>query len=692
MVVGERRAEWDIITGNLRGKGFFLCEVAFLVNEQFKKVDKDKFLKLVFAENVSKYFGPTDETATEEFNPLYGERGTWDRLFDLYQSEDSCDQMMAFQLLVSLLERGLGDVFHSLTSEPVPHTTRDLLEKDELGRILGDNRRQLVQSLVGHPEGLNLRNILWHGFVSSDEFHGKIFLSFLFVLIFSLSKIFDEFLGGDQSQIKRRKMRCGIFEEEFSDFGLGKLCMTQEISSESVQKLLDGSYFVVRGFEKQFLKSVDYFRRGDYYGCCVLILPLLEHSLRIVYCAMNDLNERSVTAEADQLYTTIDLFYERIIESEGSVNKAVAELGKNVLIILYDYLSLTDGPRIRDLISHAELHPAYIGRIAADRVLSFFIYMMTRYPLDSKIDKFVSEDKSLQRCIHFYENYKSCYHPKNILIRAMNECYDQWYKFQTRSKLLFDLSNLEDWKYVIEKEEYMEYVPAGLSSAMKQIEAMKKMQQLLTGKSFVLFDRNFQEMVNESEEFDKKNICTPNLIQFSGDQVPKNRGSCVWDIGHLKTLHTTANALMIILALTKIVNLLSSFVSKICSSFEEMHESLLEDKADKKTKNSFYKLTNSLEVINHFIYTTLLIVEDRFKVNEVIDDHYSDYEKKQIGLKSTYRPYSFERQVKFIPAFLTGVVERASNTVAQAKFPNVAEEMFNLLKMRVPKIYNIKIE
>ena len=55
------------------------------------------------------------------------------------------------------------------------------------------------------------------------------------------------------------------------------------------------------------------------------------------------------------------MFVERTIESNGSLNKSIIEWGKRVSLVLSDYLNYLDGPRVRDLVSHAEIHPDYVG-------------------------------------------------------------------------------------------------------------------------------------------------------------------------------------------------------------------------------------------------------------------------------------------------------------------------------------------
>jgi hypothetical protein len=78
--------------------------------------------------------------------------------------------------------------------------------------------------------GLNLRNIIWHGFISEDEFQ-DFYTTFLFLLMVSLAaKINSTIL---YQHIRKRKLIClDQFPKEHYDFGLGSLIFpsTQTLS------------------------------------------------------------------------------------------------------------------------------------------------------------------------------------------------------------------------------------------------------------------------------------------------------------------------------------------------------------------------------------------------------------------------------------------------------------------------------
>ena len=68
--------------------------------------------------------------------------------------------------------------------------------------------------------GLNLRNVLWHGFLSEKEFDAH-YTSFVFVLMSSLALIFKQFLGSAGTLPKRPLIQLNAINPELYDYGRG---------------------------------------------------------------------------------------------------------------------------------------------------------------------------------------------------------------------------------------------------------------------------------------------------------------------------------------------------------------------------------------------------------------------------------------------------------------------------------------
>lgn len=67
--------------------------------------------------------------------------------------------------LTVIIERVLGDVFVTVSQiRKCPSLLKDLLKTEELKKTFGEVAVTILQTLMGPPVSLNLRNVLWHGF------------------------------------------------------------------------------------------------------------------------------------------------------------------------------------------------------------------------------------------------------------------------------------------------------------------------------------------------------------------------------------------------------------------------------------------------------------------------------------------------------------------------------------------------
>ncbi|XP_048342801.1 endoplasmic reticulum membrane-associated RNA degradation protein isoform X3 [Sphaerodactylus townsendi] len=89
-------------------------------------------------------------------------------MFGILKCPHSTAIELSLMKLTSCLERALGDVF-LLIGKDCPFLLRDLLASWELSTIFGQSVMDVLRVFIGSPDGLNLRNILWHGFASPQE-------------------------------------------------------------------------------------------------------------------------------------------------------------------------------------------------------------------------------------------------------------------------------------------------------------------------------------------------------------------------------------------------------------------------------------------------------------------------------------------------------------------------------------------
>lgn len=113
----------------------------------------------------------------EQFDRKYGMDLDWtdcrERIvecFTMLKSKDPCHHILSYVLIFPILEHCLGDVYQSTTtSKQCPTNLKELLAAKEIQDIVGEDVAMTMYVMAGPPQGLNLRNVIWHGFVSENE-------------------------------------------------------------------------------------------------------------------------------------------------------------------------------------------------------------------------------------------------------------------------------------------------------------------------------------------------------------------------------------------------------------------------------------------------------------------------------------------------------------------------------------------
>lgn len=105
-----------------------------------------------------------------------------------------------------------------------------------------------------------------------------------------------------------------------------------------------------------WLRAIRHHQKGRYGRCCALMIPEIEHTLRLIYCAVNGCPARALTAESVVHYTTLDVIMECGGESNDKGPRIAEFLGNGLYSALLDVFVQLEGPRVRDRLSHGECH------------------------------------------------------------------------------------------------------------------------------------------------------------------------------------------------------------------------------------------------------------------------------------------------------------------------------------------------
>ncbi|KAL6040678.1 hypothetical protein QOT17_025284 [Balamuthia mandrillaris] len=133
---------------------------------------------------------------------IFGECLWRETILEVYELHygASGPSLLAFTMLSSFLERILGDVFVSKVGSTenkeageCPKKMNELLLHPYLVEVLGEDLIFLLRTTVGPLEGLNLRNLTWHGFFTQHEF-SSIYTSLMLMIVLSLKPIIESSL------------------------------------------------------------------------------------------------------------------------------------------------------------------------------------------------------------------------------------------------------------------------------------------------------------------------------------------------------------------------------------------------------------------------------------------------------------------------------------------------------------------
>jgi hypothetical protein len=103
--------------------------------------------------------------------------------------------MFAFMELIAIVDKSFRDLLRFIDpSVKLPNKLYDMLKMREFYQLISNDDILLTWNiLVGTQDGLNLRNLLWHGFLNKSQFDPA-FTSFLMFCVVSMKPPEDRLL------------------------------------------------------------------------------------------------------------------------------------------------------------------------------------------------------------------------------------------------------------------------------------------------------------------------------------------------------------------------------------------------------------------------------------------------------------------------------------------------------------------
>lgn len=344
------------------------------------------------------------------------------------------NQILSLLLLTSGIEHCIGDVLR-LKCRQIPPLMKDLIDMPELNELIGSDLIRPLKVLLGPPTTLNIRNILWHGFINCPVKQTSIEMRpFITTLIAIISTIGYRLSQHSESSIHSTDWipRSPLYD--LSEFANKHFPIVRDQSGDHYEQifkcpLIHRTMRSAWAYMFHLQRQEKLHRRNQYWIC--LLFPLLESSMRYLYCHVNHLEDRRLlTAIARQYYVTFreifgtlitDLDYWKIDTIEEQTlprNRLLQFLPIGFIHAFNDLIIHCHGPHLRDRLSHGQIRFDHVDsnvvRFSADVTFEFIRWTTIHQMNDGQ--QCCSEKLSL---LSYETQFHKIYYVRNRLITVI---------------------------------------------------------------------------------------------------------------------------------------------------------------------------------------------------------------------------------------------------------------------------------
>jgi len=333
------------------------------------------------------------------------------------------NNILSLQLISSSLEQSLGNIVLTKVSF-VPPLLKDLLTLPELSSIIGDNTIRLLQLTIGPPITINIRNILWHGFVSHEDIDQR-FAYFLLCICVTIGRDLDHKYR-DQV-LPQRPLT--VFGQQLNAWNSMFPILDSNDLSLISRSVLENCPFILKRMSPLWKYAFDLYNENKFGFCIAIIFPQLESCLRFIYSTVNGMTCRIMTAIAKEYYTTFAEILSQTLPDSEEKNAIHTIFDQSLIELLLDIIIIPEGPRIRDKLSHGQIDIFAVERYVANHVIcaAVCVLVSANIKLNQTID-YLSLD-IVCNIMKTASHYKCLFHPIS----------------QLRTKIIDLASSLSEW-------------------------------------------------------------------------------------------------------------------------------------------------------------------------------------------------------------------------------------------------------
>jgi hypothetical protein len=324
-------------------------------------------------------------------------------------SKKNVNNILSLQMISSSLEQSLGNIVLTEVNF-VPPLLKDLLRLPELSQIIGNNSIVLLQLLMGPPFSINIRNILWHGFVSDQDIDQR-FAYFLLCISVTIGfDLEDKF----RNQILPQRPLI-VFGQQLNAWNsMFPILESNDLSLIS-RTVLQNSPFISKRMLSLWKYAFHLYNNNQFGYSIAIIFPQMESCLRFIYSIVNNMNDRIMTAIAREYYITFAEILSPTLTDSQEKNQFYSIFNQSLIELLLDIIIIPTGPKIRDKLSHGQIDVFAVERYVANHVICSAISLIVWAHIQFNNSNDYKSVDIINNILKTANNYKCLFHPLSQL-------------------------------------------------------------------------------------------------------------------------------------------------------------------------------------------------------------------------------------------------------------------------------------
>jgi hypothetical protein len=163
-------------------------------------------------------------------------------------------------------------------------------------------------------------------------------------------------------------------------------------------------------------KYAFYLYNNNQFGYSIaIIFPQMESCFRFIYCIVNHMNDRIMTAIAREYYITFAEILSPTLTDSQEKNQFYSIFNQSLIELLLDIIIIPTGPKIRDKLSHGQIDVFAVERYVANHIICSAISLIVWAHIQLNNSNDYKSVDIINNILKTANNYKCLFHPLSQL-------------------------------------------------------------------------------------------------------------------------------------------------------------------------------------------------------------------------------------------------------------------------------------